>query len=553
MKKSWKSTLIFFLILGIGIFLRLNQLTLIPPSLSHDETAIAYNAYSILKTGKDEYGLAYPLLFRSFDDYKLPGMVYSTIPSVALFGLSELAVRLPSALFGILAIVVMYGISIELLGTKRWLKIQKAEIDGALFPTLMLALSPWHINFSRQLFESNGAVFWCMLGIYFILCSKRIFTYIFGAGVCFVIALYFYYSVRLVIPFIGLYYLVSQWHQIYKHWKFTLISAIICIGIFIPMGKEMLSSGGMERISIVSVVNDPNYIHRRDAYVQKLGTTPSFLSKIVFNRRIALAQTILENYAKNISYRNLFLTGTGTYGTLYPFEMLLVPLGFAALLSLSRFSVYIILIWLITSFLPGALSVNQPNTLRTLIAAPVFSILSGLGIWYSLKKSVKLKFGATAFLVLLILFLFISFPKFYNAYFYENPTKNALSFGDGYKQMLAYVKANEHQYKTVVISGYYWRPYIFYLFWGNINPLSYQQYGSREKHDKYIFTSAPWDSNGAKLSDKNFDLQTLNTPEDTLFILAPPEYEAHKKSFTKIEDINGRIAQKVFIAATRIK
>ena len=553
MKKSWKSIFIFLLILGIGSFLRLNQLTHIPPSLSHDETAIAYNAYSILKTGKDEYGAVYPLLFRSFDDYKLPGMVYATVPSVALFGLSELSVRLPSAIFGILALVVMYGISIELLSTKRWLKIQKVEIDGALFPTLMLALSPWHINFSRQLFESNGAVFWCMLGVYFLLCSRHIYRYILWAGICFVVALYFYYSVRLVIPFIGLYYLVSQWHQVYKHWKFTLASAIICIGIFVPMGKEMLSAGGMERISIVSVTNDPNYILRRDAYVQKLGTSPSFLSKVIYNRRIALAQTILENYAKNISYRNLFLTGTGTYGTLYPFEILFIPLGLIALLYVSRFSMYLILIWLVTAFLPGALSVNQPNTLRTLIAAPVFSILSGLGIWYSLKKSVKLQFGATTFFALFVLFLWVSFPKFYNAYFYENPNKNALSFGDGYKQMFAYVKANEHKYKTIVISGYYWRPYIFYLFWGNINPLSYQLHGDRERYDKYIFTSAPWDSNGAKLSDKNFDLRSLNIPENTLFILAPQEYEMHKKSFIKIQDINGAIAQKVFIAAMQSK
>ena len=83
----------FFLIIIIcvGIFFRFYNITTVPPSLSHDETAIAYNAYSLLKTGKDEYGVTFPLLFRSFDDYKLPGMVYSTVPFVALFGKSELA------------------------------------------------------------------------------------------------------------------------------------------------------------------------------------------------------------------------------------------------------------------------------------------------------------------------------------------------------------------------------------------------------------------------------------------------------------------------------
>lgn len=552
MKKTWKSTLILLLILGVGIFLRLNQLTLIPPSLSHDETAIAYNAYSILKTGKDEYGIAYPLLFRSFDDYKLPGMVYATVPSVALFGLSELGARLPSAVLGILSIVVMYGIAIELLGNKRWLKLAKTHIDGALFPTLMLALSPWHINFSRQLFESNGAVFWCMVGIYFMLRSKRGYSYIFWSGIGFVVALYFYYSVRLVIPFIVLYYAISQRHEIYKHWRFTVFSAIICIGIFIPMGKEMLSKGGMERISIVSVVNDPNYIRKRDQFVQKLGTSPSFFTKIIYNRRIALLQTIVENYTKNISYRNLFQTGTGTYGTLYPIEIILVPIGLVALFLLPKFTRFIILIWLGTSFLPGAFSVNQPNTLRTLIAAPVFSILSGLGLWYGLKRSGEWKLGTILYIGILGISICISFPKFYNAYFYENPSKNALAFGDGYKQMINYVRANESAYDTIVISGYYWRPYIFMLYWGNINPMSYQKSGNRDKYSKYIFTSAPWDSNGVKMINPDFEPTTLVRGK-TLFILSNPEYIAHQSKMITVDTIDGTIAKKVFVSTTMIK
>ncbi|MBP9814389.1 glycosyltransferase family 39 protein [Candidatus Woesebacteria bacterium] len=550
MNKYFLSTLFFILILGIGIFLRLDRLTQIPPSLSHDETAIAYNAYSILKTGKDEYGTTYPLLFRSFDDYKLPGMVYATIPAVSLFGLSELAARLPSAIFGILSILVMYGIAIELLGSKRWIKIQKIEIDSALFPFLMFSVSPWHINFSRQLFESNGAVFWCMLGVYFLLRSRQYYSQIFWAGISFVISLYFYYSVRLVIPFIGIYYVFSQWKRLSQHWKFTLCTALVCICLFFPMGKEMLSRGGMERISIVSVVNDPNYLQRRDRYVQKLGTSPTLVSKIMYNRRIALLQTIIENYTKNISYRNLFLTGTGTYGTLYPFEIVLIPLGFMALRLLPQFFGYLILIWLATSFLPGAFSVNQPNTLRTLIAAPVFSILSGLGLWYGLNYSKRWKFGAIPFFVVLTLFFYVSFPTFYHAYFYENPTKNALSFGDGYKQMIDYVKSNEDTYDTIVISGYYWRPYIFMLYWGNIDPTSYQRLGSREKYSHYIFTSAPWDSNGLKLIDKDVRLSDLKVTGKTLYILATPEYEVHKKSFIKISDIHGKIARNVYVAAT---
>src|SRR3989344_1418432 len=365
-----KRFLPLLIILLIGVYLRFDRLTTIPPSLSHDETAIAYNAYSILTTGKDEYGKPFPILFRSFDDYKLPGMVYSTVPFVALFGRSELAARLPSAIYGTLAIVVMYFLVLEIF--------PKAAILSSLF----LAIQPWHINFSRQLFESNGAVFWFLLGTYLLLKSRRNYRVILWAGLSYITALYFYYSVRLVIPFVGLLYLVLYWKTIKKEWKTSMVTFIVCLFAFFPLGKEMLSPGGMERISIVSVIHDPNYMKRRDAYVQKIGANPTLLRTVLYNRRIALIQTIIENYGKNISLHNLFVTGTGTYGALYLFEILLIPLGIYTLLSLPRFSTYLISIWLFAAFLPGALSTNQPNTLRTLVAAPTFAILSGLGALY---------------------------------------------------------------------------------------------------------------------------------------------------------------------------
>ena len=40
-----------------------------PPGLYIDEASIGYNAYSILTTGKDQYGVPYPIWFESFGDY----------------------------------------------------------------------------------------------------------------------------------------------------------------------------------------------------------------------------------------------------------------------------------------------------------------------------------------------------------------------------------------------------------------------------------------------------------------------------------------------------
>src|SRR5512142_864595 len=98
MNKFSKNFLFLILILILAGFLRLWQLGQAPPSPDWDEAALGYNAYSILKTGRDEYGTKFPLTLRSYDDYKPPLYAYITIPSVAVFGLNVWSVRLPSVI-----------------------------------------------------------------------------------------------------------------------------------------------------------------------------------------------------------------------------------------------------------------------------------------------------------------------------------------------------------------------------------------------------------------------------------------------------------------------
>src|SRR3990167_2972888 len=95
---------LFIAILFLCLTLRFYKITQVPASLNWDENSNAYNAYSILKTAKDEYGNFLPLVNRSFDDYKPPLYMYLNVPTVAAFGLTPFAARLPSAIFGTLCI-----------------------------------------------------------------------------------------------------------------------------------------------------------------------------------------------------------------------------------------------------------------------------------------------------------------------------------------------------------------------------------------------------------------------------------------------------------------
>lgn len=150
---------ILFLIILLAAILRLWNLSNIPPHPRNDEAALGYNAYSVLLTSRDEHGEFLPFIFQSFGDWKMGGYVYSTIPFITIFGLNEFAVRLPSAISGIITPPLIYLISLQIFANKRL-----SLISAALF-----AISPLFIAFSRGAWEVNLSLFLTLAAIFFFL------------------------------------------------------------------------------------------------------------------------------------------------------------------------------------------------------------------------------------------------------------------------------------------------------------------------------------------------------------------------------------------------
>ena len=99
--------LLALIIISAGV-LRFYKLEQIPPSLSWDEAAVGYNAYSIANWGKDEWGNSFPLVFKSFEDDKHPVHIYITAFWVKLLGSSDFVTRFPAALFGLLNVLMVF-------------------------------------------------------------------------------------------------------------------------------------------------------------------------------------------------------------------------------------------------------------------------------------------------------------------------------------------------------------------------------------------------------------------------------------------------------------
>jgi 4-amino-4-deoxy-L-arabinose transferase-like glycosyltransferase len=150
---------LFLVIIGLGVFLRFYKLGEIPNGFYVDEATVGYNAYSILKTGKDEYGKFLPLTFRFFGSYSPPLYVYLTAASINFFGLSIFATRLTSVVSGVLMILIVYF----LLKSLKIFKDRYSPILG----TFLFAVSPWAVFFSRVGYEINLGFTLLLLGILF--------------------------------------------------------------------------------------------------------------------------------------------------------------------------------------------------------------------------------------------------------------------------------------------------------------------------------------------------------------------------------------------------
>lgn len=162
--QKYQTAIIIASILLLAFALRVYNLSNNPPGFFADEASIGYNAYTIFHFGTDEYGSSLPFFFKAFGEYKNPVETYSTVPFVALFGLNEFAVRLPSVLYGLLGIIAVYFLATVLFQTYHYHKL-----IGYL-TSFLLAISPWHIHFSRSSLEGLTAyVAFTILASYFFL------------------------------------------------------------------------------------------------------------------------------------------------------------------------------------------------------------------------------------------------------------------------------------------------------------------------------------------------------------------------------------------------
>lgn len=524
-RRRFANRLILMAIMIVAIILRFYQLGSTPSSPDWDEASLGYNAYSILRTGRDEYGTFMPLSIRSFGDYKPPLYVYLTVPSAAAFGLSVWSVRLPSAAFGVLAVLGTYVLILELWqlaaasrtkSNSGWPDL--AEMDGsrvALLAAFLLAVSPWHLQFSRVAFEANLGVTLNIWGAVLFLKGLKKHGYLLLSAIVFGLTLYAYHSERVFAPLLVciLAYATRRDLARIRNKRWLAAGAVVGILTVLPLLPVMFDKTTFSRLSGTSTFSNQTQLLAESA--KKLEYDAAHhdrIGMILDNRRIEWVKTIAAGYLSHASPEWLFLTGDNArhhapdMGLLYLWELPFIILGMATVARKPGKLRTILLGWTVIAPIAASPTTGVPHAVRTLVFLPTFQIFTATGLFYGWMKlgqgAGKRRNTALLLYGIVIAIFFTGNFGYYLSMYYDRMNRDYAKYWQyGYRQVVQLAESKKNGYRQVVVSENLDQPYIFFLFYTKYDPALYQAAGGtagsghgndRVSFGKYVFRNIDW-------------------------------------------------------------
>ncbi|MGE3498538.1 MAG: ArnT family glycosyltransferase [Candidatus Binatia bacterium] len=430
--QRWALAAVLLLALG----LRTWQLEDVPAGLYCDEAANGYNAYAIGTAGIDENGTAWPLYVWSFRvSYKNPIFIYAAILPVKAFGLSAFSVRITAALFGVATVWALFCLGRALYGP--WVGFWSA---------LLLAVSPWHLHFSRIAFELIAFPFLFTVACTFLVRFTQGRRTLPAAFALCALCVYAYAPAVLFVPLFLAGFVLLYARELLRHWRQTLIAIAVAGALLAPAAAFFAREAGTG----TQYFRQTTYIDTSQPWRPQL-------------------ERFAENYGKFFSAQFLVHEGDPLqrhavrgFGELYPVYVPLLFFGAAtALLRGGRFGA-LLLWWLALYPVAPSLMNEIPSASRGIIGIPVFCLLSGLGLaaalrvlrWIAPRRRWGLALqaaGAAAVCAVLA----AQVHRYLRAYFVEYPTYAALTPGGfqfGYRDVIAYMESQRSEYDLLLLS-----------------------------------------------------------------------------------------------------
>jgi hypothetical protein len=458
--------------------LRLCFLGTNPNGLSVEEASTGYDAYSMLLTGSDRYGDFLPIFARSFDDYIEAIYRYFDIPFIAVFGLNEFTTRLPAAITGTLTVIIVYYLAKEAFNNNKI----------GFFSALLLAINPWHIQFSRIAFRGIIFPFFFCLGLWLFLKGLRRPSNLICSAFFFGLSLYTYSAARVFVPLFLAGLIIIYYQELWNHKKYFLTAGSLFLVILGIMIFLWLTPAGMARQSQVGLTFNPLKI----AYNYISYFTPQFL--------FANGDPYLRHNPSKM-------------GMLHIFEFISVVTGIFYLFQEQSKTSKILFLWLILYPIPAALTAPI-HALRGIIGSPLFAIISSYGI---VKLTESIKFSKQQINLFLIFIITLSLAGYSYRFFGDYPKESSKEWSYGMREAINYT---ENQNQCIMISNGIGLVHIFVLFYSQYPPQEYQKapiepYVGVGKIGKYEIV------NFSDQNKLNFDCILMVTPGELTTIFKP--------------------------------
>jgi 4-amino-4-deoxy-L-arabinose transferase-like glycosyltransferase len=401
-----------------------------------------------------------------------------------------------SATFGVLSIIGIYLLAKELFDNKT-----------ALLSALFLAISPWHLVFSRQANDAGFLLPLIIFALWSFFKGLNKYPYLIISVVLFSLSFYSYATAAVFTPLLVFIIIIKTKKQLLSLGA-RKVATLVIVGAIVLTPFVNSSFGGTttERFRVVSVFSDENISH--EVAIKRL-ISNSVLTRLFYNQKTVVFVGVLKNYINAYSTRFLFTHGDpslrnsiGGMGMLYYFDLIFIMIGFFVVVFKyfkKNKKPSILFFWLLISAIPSAMTSDGANHAgRLLVMLPPLIILSSVGfltlfnfLWVRSKK---------LSVVILAAVMLVNIVYYFNRYYVIWPYESWRFWQSGYKEMFAQVRAIEANYENIYFNNTYEPTLPRFLFWYEYDSDLFQAQFTDDKHIKDIVDGF----NGFKLGDKYF-------------------------------------------------
>lgn len=479
--------IIFFLILIVGVAVRVYKFGSIPSGINQDAASGAYDAFALANYGVDRNGDSFPVHFVAWGSGMNSLYAYFIIPIIKIFGLSEATASSGNLIFAIISILIMFF-------TVKTVK----NMEMAIISTFILAIAPWHIMLSRWGLLENILPAIVLIGVFFYVRSFKKPKFVILYSVFMSLALYTYGTAYFTVPVImlclGLYELYfasnkADWFK--KYVGALLVFVIVSIPILIFIYINIISPSSSSTSIKLGAITIPKLVETGTRYKQVV-----FFSGDFNNMWETITRYFGYYYDTVFKQQGVIWNVINQYGNIYLISNYFFIIGFiASILGTVKSFItkkmkpdFVFLIWFLVSSVQGIINETNTNRLNILFIPMIYLVAYGIYVsavtigliinsLVSLILSKKISFEnlygfvvskASIYIVVCIIYINL-FSSFTDYYFKNYSDAISYYFRESFKDAIDYTVEANPSNKTVFVSNFT-EAYVYVLFYTKFDP-----------------------------------------------------------------------------------